>query len=94
MKCGKIEKNIKSDSFDFKDKFLLTTKQFDKLKNYTYNNVINAISEIKNANFSANPIKISSKETCEYCEFFEICKLKKCRELEFDENMIKEILDD
>lgn len=89
-----FEKTIKSYYFDFKEKYLLNTIQFNKLKDYTYQNVLNAINEIKNANFSANPTLKDDISACEYCDYNVICKYKSERVLNYTDDLIKDIIDD
>ncbi|MBE5745749.1 MAG: hypothetical protein E7359_00465 [Clostridiales bacterium] len=93
-KSSFFDKTIKSDYFEFKDKFLFSFNQFEKLKNYTLNQVYSAIKEIRNANFNANPLVIDEYCTCDYCEYNNICKSKNKREVHFSENLLKEIIDD
>ncbi|MGN1208437.1 MAG: PD-(D/E)XK nuclease family protein, partial [Christensenellales bacterium] len=90
-----MKKLSKTDGFfEFKDKFLLTTKQFDKLKNYVFQKVIDAIKQIKDAKFFENPVSFDDFCECDYCDYCEICCEKEKNYFEFDDEMIKEILDD
>ncbi len=80
--------------FDDNEKYLLSRKQFDKLKDYVFLKVRNAILDIKNAKFKENPIKMDDFSECEYCDYNEICLNKKEKIIDFDEEMLKEIIDD
>ncbi len=89
---NRLSKN--ETDFEFKEKYLLTRNQFDKLKNYVFEKITNAIKSIKNAEFFENPVCVNDFSCCEYCEFGEVCLQKNEKIIEFDENMIKEIFDD
>lgn len=82
------------DFFEFKDKYLLTQKEFEKLENYVFEKVLDAVSKIQNAEFKENPIFANDISECDYCDYSEICAKKEKYCFEFDENMIKEILND
>ena len=96
VKTNNSENKLKINDgfFNINEKYILTEKQFDNLKEYVFNNILNAIKIINGGLFTENPIKISGKSCCDYCEFSEICKQKVDNEKEFDENLLKEILDD
>lgn len=86
--------NFKDENFEFKDKFLLTKKQFDNLLNFVFEKIKTAVKNIENANFLENPVVIDDFSCCDYCEYSSVCLQKHENIIEFDENMIKEILDD
>lgn len=96
VKTNNSENKLKVNDgfFNINEKYILTEKQFDNLKEYVFNNILNAIKIINGGLFTENPIIISGKSCCDYCEFSEICKQKVDNEKEFDENLLKEILDD
>ncbi len=96
VKTNNSENKLKVNDgfFNINEKYILTEKQFDNLKEFVFNNILNAIKIINGGFFTENPIKISGKSCCDYCEFSEICKQKVDNEKEFDENLLKEILDD
>lgn len=96
VKTNNSENKLKVNDgfFNINEKYILTEKQFDNLKEFVFNNILNAIKIINGGLFTENPIKISGKSCCDYCEFSEICKQKVDNEKEFDENLLKEILDD
>lgn len=96
VKTNNSENKLKVNDgfFNINEKYILTEKQFDNLKEYVFNNILNAIKIINGGLFTENPIKISGKSCCDYCEFSEICKQKVDNEKEFNENLLKEILDD
>lgn len=93
-KSSYYEKTLQSDFFEFKDKYLLTYEKFEKIKDYTFKQVLNGINEIKSGEFSGNPIFIDEQDICEYCDYYEICKNKNIRKVEFTEDLIREVLDD
>ena len=76
------------------DKFLLTRKQFEKLINFVFDKIKSAINQIKNANFCETPLESENFCECDYCDYSEICAKKEKKVIEFDESMLKEILDD
>lgn len=96
VKTNNSENKLKVNDgfFNINEKYILTEKQFDNLKEFVFNNILNAIKIINGGLFTENPIKISGKSCCDYCEFSEICKQKVDNEKEFNENLLKEILDD
>ena len=85
---------INSGLFNIDDKYILSFKEFENLKEYVFNNIIEAVRKIKKGEIKENPTNIDGKSCCEYCEFLEICKNKQETILKFDKEKLKEILDD
>jgi len=87
------EKNsIKSNYFEFSDKFVLSKTEFENLLGKTYEKVINAIKQIENGKFGAMPLNLDNKSSCEYCDYKEICNLKAENKVELDDNLLNELL--
>lgn len=80
--------------FELKEKYLLSENQFDKLKNYVFEKVMTAIKNIQKENFCEFPTSYDGKTSCDYCDFKDICLFVRPNCLEYDDEMIKEILDD
>lgn len=89
-----IDKTVKSEFFEFKEKYILNENEFNNLLNKTYQKVKNAIEEINNANFKASPLILNEQDSCEWCEFNEICKNKNKRVEVYFESLLEEILND
>lgn len=85
---------VNSGLFNIDDKYILSPTEFENLKEYVFNNIIQAVDKIKKGEREENPISANGKSCCEYCEFLEICKNKQEKIIKFDKEKLKEILDD
>ena len=86
------EDGIKSEYFDFNDKFILSPTQFENLLNKTFDKVLEVINKIKSGEFGANVLMLSEKCACEYCDYSEICNQKNENKVELFDDIIDEIL--
>jgi len=92
---GSLQKLGKDLSlFNIDKKYILNLEQFNKLKEYTFNNICSSVKNIKNGEIIENPIRSNNNLTCDYCEFSAICLKKLIREIDVDNDILKEILDD
>lgn len=86
------EDGIKSEYFDFNEKFILSPTQFENLLNKIFEKVLDAINKIKSGEFGANVLMLSEKCACEYCDYAEICNQKNENKVELLDDIIDEIL--
>lgn len=84
----------KSEFFDFKDKYLLTRNQFENLTNYILKNIEKINKEILKGEFKERPQGKGKMIDCDYCPYKEICSKKEVNEKEFNDEVLKGILDD
>lgn len=80
--------------FNIEKKFIFSEKQFKRLSDYVFNNIKTAVNNIQNAEFKSEPYNTDNLCVCDYCEFNTICKNKIINDIDFDKNLLEEILND
>lgn len=75
--------NIKSEFFDFSNKYQVNSKEFDNLTAYCKNLAQQAILKIENQEFEESPMKMTGQisNICDYCEFNTLCIKKEPRNI-------------
>jgi len=89
-----VDKSIKSNFFEFKEKYLLSENQFNNLLNKTFDKVLEIANLIKNGSFDSSPLILDEVNSCDYCDYSEICKNKKKRKETFSQEMLEKLLND
>lgn len=84
----------KSQFFDFKEKYNLKRSEFKNLQNYVLEKIKEAVNKIKCGEFTSSPQKMKDLSSCDYCNYKEICFEKNERKVEYNEKILREILDD
>lgn len=84
----------KSIFFEFKEKYSLTRNQFENLQKYVLDNILKAVKKIKDCEFGSFARRVGETTACDYCNFKEICFNVEVKDIEFNEKILKEILDD
>lgn len=92
----KIENGKKKDTFSvlmpYGKDYVKKTGQKNKIENFeiqqeyldkSLNHALNIIKKISNAEFEAKPLKAN---TCQYCSFSPICRIKERQAIDFDSN--------
>jgi len=69
-----LEGNYRGLSSAFFVKSEVTAKQIDRICSVAYKKVKGALDDIINGNIKINPVRVSGKTSCEWCDFAAVCQ--------------------
>lgn len=68
----------------------LTSKQFCKLRSYTESLISKICEEIYNGKISVNPLVLSGKSPCDYCDYWSVCGNIPCEKFRSGNQIMEE----